>query len=446
MLATGLLTSCGIYKKYQPVEEVQSDIYGAANVTSDTTSLGNLPWREVFTDPQLQSLIEEGLSQNTDLLSAQQRIKESEATLKAAKLAFLPSFALAPTGTISSFDNQKATKTYTLPLTASWEVDIFGKILNAKRQSQSLYEQSKDYEQAVKTQLVANIANCYYTLLMLDRQLEIAQETEESWLNTLTKTRALMEAGMTTDAAVAQIEAAYYSVRTTSADLKEQINQTENSLCLLLGEAPHKIGRSTLDAQQLPESLACGVPVQMLSNRPDVRSAERSMEQAYYSVNQAKAAFYPSLNLSGTLGWTNNAGVAVINPGKMIATAVGSLTQPLFSNGKLTAQLKIAKAQQEEARLSFQQTLLNAGVEVNNAISSYQTAKLKTDDYAKQVEALDRAVTKTELYVDNSTTTYLEVLTAKQSLLNAELTQVANQFTEMQSVVNLYQALGGGRY
>lgn len=446
LLATALMTSCGIYKKYQPVEDVASNLYGEENVTTDTTSLGNIPWREVFTDPLLQDLIEKGLAQNTDLLSAQYRIKESEATLKASKLAFLPSFAFAPTGTVSSFDNQKATQTYTLPITASWEIDIFGNLLNAKRQSQSLLAQSKDYEQAVKTQLIATIANNYYTLLMLDEQIAIAENSEEAWKETVESTKALMEAGQSNEAAVAQMEASYYSVRTTVADLKEQLNEVENSLSSVLGETPHRIARGKLSEQKLPDNLACGVPLQMLSNRPDVRNAERSIEQAYYVVNQAKAAFYPSLTLSGTLGWTNSSGAGIVNPGKLIATAVASLTQPIFNKGKNSAQLKIAKAQQEEAKLSFQQTLLNAGVEVNNALTQYQTAKQKREDYEKQVEALSRALESTTLLMQYSTTNYLEVLTARQSLLSAQLTQVSNQITEMQSVITLYEALGGGRY
>lgn len=443
--ATALLSSCGIYTKYQPAETTPDNLYGEEVAVDDTTNFGNVNWRELFTDPQLQALIEQGLQNNTDLRSAQLQIEEAEAALMSAKLAFLPSFALSPQGTISSFDGGKATKTYTLPVTASWELDIFGRLRNAQQQSKALYAQSKDYQQAVRTQLIAGIANVYYTLLMLDEQLAISQQTEESWKETVASTRALMDAGLTNEAATSQMEAAYYSVQTSILDLKEQINQVENSLALLLAETPRRYERGKLAYQQLPEDVAVGVPMQMLSNRPDVRVAERSLEQAFYVTNQARAAFYPSIVLSGSAGWTNSAGGMIVNPGKFLASAVGSLTQPLFNKGQIMAQYRIAKAQQEEASLAFQQTLLKAGSEVNDALVACQTSKAKTVLFEKQIQSLEKALESTSLLMEHGTTTYLEVLTARQSLLSAQLSQTANRFTEIQSVINLYQALGGGR-
>jgi len=439
------LSSCGIYTKYKPVTEVPINLYGEEVVVTDTLdNMGNLSWREVFTDPQLQTLIEKGLQNNTDLQSAQWRVKEAEATLLSAKLAYLPSFALSPQGTVSSFDKSKATQTYTLPVTASWEIDIFGQIRNAKRQAKALLEQSRDYKQAVRTQLIAGIANTYYTLLMLDAQFEISVRTQHSWKETVDATRALMEAGMANEAAVSQMEATYYTICTSVLDLKEQINQVENSLS---AETPHTIERA--DTWNFPygmqERFSVGIPVQMLSNRPDVRSAERSLEAAFYVTNQARSAFYPSIVLSGSAGWTNSAGSMIVNPGKFIATAIGSLTQPLFNRGTNIARLKIAKAQQEEAKLGFQQTLLNAGSEVNEALVKYQTAKEKAAYYDKQIMSLNKAFESTSLLMQHGNTTYLEVLTAQQTLLSAQLNQVANRFAEIQGVINLYQALGGGR-
>lgn len=443
--ATALLSSCGIYTKYQPAETTPDNLYGEEVAVDDTTNFGNVNWRELFTDPQLQALIEQGLQNNTDLRSAQLQIEEAEAALMSAKLAFLPSFALSPQGTISSFDGGKATKTYTLPVTASWELDIFGRLRNAKQQAKALYAQSKDYQQAVRTQLIAGIANVYYTLLMLDEQLAISQQTEEAWKETVASTRALMDAGLANEAATSQMEAAYYSVQTSILDLKEQINQVENSLALLLAETPRRYERGKLADQRLPEDVAVGVPMQMLSNRPDVRAAERSLEQAFYATNQARAAFYPSIVLSGSAGWINSAGSMIVNPGKFLASAVGSLTQPLFNKGQIMAQYRIAKAQQEEASLSFQQALLNAGSEVNDALVACQTSKAKTLLFEKQIQSLEKALESTSLLMEHGTTTYLEVLTARQSLLSAQLSQTANRFTEIQSVINLYQALGGGR-
>lgn len=440
------LSSCGIYTKYKPAAEFPEDLYGEeVAVSGSTDNLGNLGWREVFTDPHLRVLIEQGLQSNTDLRSAQWRVEEAEATLMSARLAFLPSFALAPQGTVSSFDGGKATQTYSVPVTASWELDIFGRMRNAKQQAKALLEQSHDYRQAVRTQLVSSIANVYYTLLMLDEQLAISERTQQSWKETVDATRALMDAGLANEAAVSQMEATYYSISTSILDLKEQINQTENSLSLLLAESPRSVERGKLEGQTLPDHLAVGIPVQMLANRPDVRSAEHSLESAFYATNQARSAFYPSIVLSGSAGWTNSAGSMIVNPGKFLATAIGSLTQPLFDRGANIARLKIAKAQQEEAKLSFRQALLNAGSEVNDALVKYQTARNKAGLFEKQVASLEKAYESTSLTMQYGNTTYLEVLTAQQSLLNAQLTQVANRFTEIQGVINLYQALGGGR-
>ncbi len=456
IIATVLFSSCGIYTKYQPETSVADDLYGdkqhlsqaegvqMASEAEDTNSLGYMDWHELFTDPKLQALIEQALQNNTDYLTAQLRVEEAEASLLAAKLAYLPSFAFTPSGTVSSFDGNKATQTYSIPITASWELDAFGKIRNAKMQSKAVLAQNKDYQQAVRTQLISGVANVYYTLLMLDEQLTISQQTADAWKETVASTRALMEAGMANEAAVSQMEAAYYNVQTSVLSLKEQINQTENSLALLLAETPRKYERGTLAAQKFPNSFSVGVPVEMLSCRPDVRMAERALERAFYTTNAARSAFYPSITLSGSAGWTNSAGM-IVNPGKFLASAVASLTQPLFAQGKLTAQLKIAKAQQEEASLSFQQTLLKAGSEVNDALMAYQTSRDKKVMIEKQVESLQTALNSTELLMEHGTTTYLDVLTARQSLLSAQLSQTANRVAEIQSIITLYNALGGGR-
>lgn len=445
IVATLVLSSCGIYNKYKPLTEAPDKLFGEEVATDSLNSLAGLSWQEMFTDPQLQELIELGLQRNTDLQSAHLRVKEAEASLLSAKLSYLPSFYLSPQGTVSSFDKGKAAQTYSLPVTASWEIDIFGRLTNAKRRAKAVYEQSKEYEQAVHTQLIASIANVYYTLLMLDAQYEIMLTTEASWKESVDATRAMKAAGMVTEAALAQTEAAYYSIQTSVLDMKEQINQAENSMSLLLADVPHRIPRGKLVNQTMPENFSVGVPLQVLAKRPDVRSAEFALAQAFYSTNSARSAFYPSINLSGSAGWTNNAGSAIINPGKFIASAVASLTQPIFNRGQNIAQLKIAKAQQEEARLSFEQALLNAGSEVNNALTQYQIAQDKSKYFERQVTSLQTAVKSTRLLMQHGNTTYLEVLTAQQSLLSAQISQVANRFTEIQGVITLYQALGGGR-
>lgn len=446
------LSSCGIYTKYKPVTTVPDKLYGTDVTAVDTLgtagstrSLADLSWRQLFTDPQLQTLIEQGLQNNTDLQSAHWRVEEARASLSAARLAYLPSFALSPQGTVSSFDKGKASQIYSLPVTSNWEIDIFGRLTNAKRRAKALYAQSQEYELAVKTQLIANLANAYYTLLMLDAQLAISQETEVKWKESVRVMQALKNAGQGNEAGLAQTEATYYSICTTVLDLKEQISQVENSLCLMLGETPQSIRRGNLEGQVLPQELSVGIPLQLLANRPDVKAAELALTQAFYTTNEARSAFYPSVTLSGSAGWTNGAGEMILNPGKLLLSAVGSLTQPLFNKGQNIARLKIAKAQQEEAKLAFTQSLLNAGAEVNNALKQNQTARDKAGFYTKQITSLQTAVSSTRLLMQHGSSTYLEVLTAQQTLLTAELTQVSNRFQEIQGIINLYQALGGGR-
>ncbi len=381
LCATALLSSCHIYKSYDRPEDITtSGLYRdpvADNDTlvSDTANFGNLPWREVFTDPQLQSLIETGLKQNTDLLSAAQNVKAAEASLMSARLAYAPSLGLSPQGTISSFDKNAATKTYSLPVTASWQIDLFGQLLNSKRNAQVTLKQTKAYRQAVQTQVISNIANMYYTLMMLDRQLEITKSTAEILKKNAETMEAMKNSAMynINSTGVEQSKAAYAQVLASIPDIEQSIRETENALSThFLGEAPHAIKRGTLEAQVLPTELSAGVPIQLLSNRPDVKAAEMALASCYYNTNSARAAFYPQITLSGSAGWTNSAGSAIINPGKLLASAVGSLTQPLFYRGQNIARLKAAKAQEESAKLSFQQALLNAGSEVSNALSLYQ--------------------------------------------------------------------------
>lgn len=451
LCATALLSSCHIYKSYDRPGDIQTaglfrDTVAAGDtLASDTTSFGNMPWREVFTDPQLQALIEQGLTYNTDLLTAALTVKEAQAALLSSRLAYAPSLGLSPQGTISSFDKHAATKTYSLPVTASWEIDLFGKLLNSKRNAQVALIQTKAYRQAVQTQIISAIANTYYTLLMLDRQLEISEQTADVLKRNVETMRAMKDAAMTNGAAVAQSEAAYAQVQASLPAIRQSIRETENAMSMLLAQAPQAIERGALEDQHLPEEFSVGIPLQLLSNRPDVRAAEMALAGTYYNTNSARAAFYPQITLSGSAGWTNSAGSAIINPGKLLASVLGSLTQPLFYRGTNIARLKIAKAQQEEAKLAFQQTVLNAGAEVSNALYQYQAATEKTLSRDLQVESSERAAEYTKELFTLGTATYLEVLSAEQSLLSARLSQVNDTFDRMQAVVSLYQALGGGR-
>lgn len=449
--AAALLSSCGIYGKYERPEVNTTGL--VRDVTSntdtlavtDTTSFGNLPWRSVFTDPQLQALIEQGLAHNTDLLNAALNVKMVEAQLSVAKLAFVPSFTFSPQGTISSWDGSKATKTYSLPVNASWSIDLFGNLLNQKRSAQMALLATKDYQLVVKTNLIANIANAYYTLMMLDKQLEIVDNMTGLTKDTWDMMKLQKDLNMAKETSVQSAEANYYSVLAQAADLKRQIRETENSLSLLLGQPAQTIGRGKLEDQSLPTEFSTGVGIQMLNNRPDVHYAEMALAQCFYDVQTARSKFYPNISISASGAFTNNGGGGIVNPGKWLLSAVGSLVQPIFQNGQLIAGLKVAKAQQEQAYNTWQNAVLAAGSEVSNALVLYNSSDEKSKLEQKQIESLTKNVEYTKDLFSMGSSTYLEVITAQQSLLNAELSKVQDDFYKMQAVVNLYYALGGGR-
>ena len=444
LLLTGL-SGCHIYRTYERPELSGVDsLYRVPAMTEDTMSLADFSWKELFTDTVLQQLIEKGIANNTDLNIARLKVREAEALLTSSKLAYLPSVSLTPQGTIKSIEGNSPTKTYNLAASADWELDIFGRLTNAKREAKAVLEQSQAYKQAVQTQLIATIANSYYTLLMLDKQLDISKRTAEIWAENLRVMKALKKAGQTTEMAVAQIEASKLSVDASLLSLEQQITEVENSLSSLLGVVPQRIDRSTLDMQSFPDTLSVGVPLQLLQRRPDVRQSEAVLAEFFYTTNRAYSAFYPAITLSGSAGWTNAAGAIISNPGEWLFSAVGSLVQPLFNRGQNIANLKVAKARQEEALLTFRQTLLNAGTEVNDALLQGQVARRRLDLDRQQIISLQSAVRSSELLMRHSSQNYLEVLTARQTLLDAELSAVSDRFEEIQGVINLYHALGGG--
>lgn len=451
-LAVLTLSSCKtLYGKYErPDVKTSGLVRDSASIAdtlavTDTTSFANIPWRSVFTDPQLQGLIEKGLANNPNLLNAALNVQMAEAQLKAAKLSFLPTFNFTPSGTISSWDGGKASKIYSLPINASWNIDLFGNLLSSKRATQMALLQTKDYQVSVQTNLIANIANLYYSLCMLDKQLELVEEmeklTKETWEIMQLQKDAVRGVRSTS---VQAAESNYYSVLTQKSDIKRQIRESENSLSLLIGQQAQTISRGKLENQSLPTNFSTGVGIQLLNNRADVHAAEMSLAQCFYNVENARAQFYPALNIAGNGTFTNSAGSMIVNPGKWLLSAVGSLTQPIFMNGKLTANLKVAKAQYEQAYNTWQNSVLSAGSEVSNALVLYNSSAEKSAIEAKQIEVLKKNVEDTRELMASAGSTYLEVITAQSSLLNVELSKVADDFYKMQAVVNLYYALGGG--
>ena len=439
------LTSCGIYTTYEQKNEVPENLFGDAPAPADS-SIAKLPWREVFTDPKLQNIITEVLANNIDLQTAQLNIEQAQAQFKAAKLAYVPSLAFTPNGALSKYDvdGAEVSKTYTIPVACQWQIDAFGSLRNQKKASKAALHATEDALQATQTALVANTASLYFSLLMLDRQLQIADSTAQAWSETVETMKALMDAGMANQASVSQMEGTYYAILAQIADYEDKIATVQNSLCLLMAKPSQHVDRGTLDEQVINVNLSAGLPLDIIANRPDIRAQERQLEVCFYSANAARSAYYPSITLSGQAGWTNLIGGMVMNPGKFFWQAAASLVQPIFQNGQIRARVKVAEAQQKQAELAWTKAVLSAGNEVNEAIIAYQTASQKRDLFQKQVEALAKAYEATDYMMKHGSTTYLEVLTAKQSLLSAQLSQTANAYAELSAIISLYQAVGGG--
>lgn len=453
-LAVAMLSGCkayhSLYDNYERPTKVTTDNVVRSPLddtaylsTADSTGFGNLPWRSVFTDPYLQNIIEKTIANNPDLLNAALNIEMAEAQLKASKLAFLPSVAFTPQGTLSHYGTHaETTKAYSLPLTASWTIDLFGSLRSQKKAAQVSLLQARDYKLAVQTSLICNVANLYYTLLMLDRQREIVGDMQKLTKDTWDMMKLQMSFGRARSTSVQSAEASYYSVLTQDADLRGNIREVENSLSLLMGEPAHAIARGKLENQSLPEEYAKGIGLNMLTNRPDVHANEMALAQCFYNVETARARFYPQITISPTGAFTNSNGL--VNPGKLLLSLVGQLTQPIFMNGQLTAGLRVAEAQYKQAYNTWQNSILSAGSEVSNALVQYSSSCEKSALEQQQIEVLQKNVEHTTLLYKQTSTTYLEVITAQQQLLNAQISKVQDDFSKVQAVVNLYYALGGG--
>ena len=381
-----------LHSEYKSQATVPADVFGQDVIlTGDSTSIAQLSWREFFTDPLLQRLIDTALVRNTDINSARIAIQQSEASLAAAKQAFFPSVFFSPSGSISSYGGSAAAWTYNVPLQVNWDIDAFGSIKSNKRKSEILLMQAKTAEQAVKANIISAVAQQYCTLLLLDQQLEILMATDSLWRISLETQKTLWENGKSYSTAVNQMESSYLNVKTSIVDNRRNIRQVENAICSLLAITPRHIERTHLGAYSLPRTLQMGVPAMLLQYRPDVKWADYAMGEAFYNTQAARAAFYPSISLQGLAGWTNDAGGAVVNPGKILLNAVASLTQPIYAQGKLRANLKISQLEQEKLMNEYVQTVIDAGNEVNEALADCQAAIEKQNYYRRQVEVLKDA-------------------------------------------------------
>lgn len=440
-----LLASCHIYRNYERPEDLPTgQLYREQVSDEDSVSLGDLSWEEMFQDTLLQRLIRFGLDHNTDMQTALLRVDQARAQLKAARLSFLPSLTLSPNGSITRTDGNQTVKTYELPLQAEWEVDLFGNLRNAKQAAKVSLLGQEAYRQAVCSEVIATIANSYYTLLMFDEQIAVSQSTLDVWQEQVRTMELRLKVGDETENAVTQARASLYELEATHNDLVRQQREAENGLCTLLGMPYAPVERSSLESQSFPEQVQTGVPLRLLSRRPDIVQAEMTLANAYYTTNQARSAFYPSLTLSGSTGWTNALGEAVTNPGGWILSALGSLVQPVFNRGKLVSNLRVSKDEEQIALLDYKQALLDAGNEVNDALYAVESARIDREKHTMQRSALERSVQTAEALYRTGNASYLELLSARQSLLSAQLNVVQDAFTYCQSMVNLYNALGGG--
>lgn len=446
-LLVSTLSGCNIYKKFRLEADtpLKAEYVEAREAELDPDALGNLPWERVFTDPMLVDLINRALEANTDLTNARINVEIAHSGLKGARLAYLPSLAIAAQGGASSYANGSLGNwNYTIPLTASWEVDIFGKLLNAKRSAEVTQAQAAAYEQAVRSQIIGAVANCYYSIAALQKQLDLNRATAEIWRDNVEVMRRYKEAGRTNEAAVMQADANYRSVLASITDLETSLHQAGNNLSLLLNEKPHAWA---IDARPLlmPAEVSGGVPMAQLAARPDIRAAEAAVAVAYYATNQARAAFYPGLTITANYGFTNLAGSMVHNPGEWFAQLAGSLVAPIFSRGQNIARLEVTRMQQQQAMNTFEQKLLSASAEVSNALTAYNRVNDKAAHLAVQVDDLVKASHYTSELFKTADATYLEVLTAQSSLLGAQMSQISCDLARAQAVINLYQSLGGGR-
>ena len=458
-----MLTGCGLYNKYEQKAEAPADAFGTRELggiaTEGGESLAQMSWRQFFTDPALQSLIDMALSHNTDMNSARIAVEKSEAALKMARMAYLPALYFSPQGTLAKFDNNPWSKTYSLPLQLSWDVDVFGSITNKKRAAKAVLLQAQMQREALRANLIATTAQQYYMLQVLDRQLEILTMTDSLWNASLETQKSLWENGKAYSTSVNQMEASYLDVKSQIADTRRHIRAVENAICKLLAVSPQHINRQKWGSSMLHHAeamgdaeqrmfdtkyLRIGVPAQMLENRPDIRMANHAMEEAFYNTAAARSAFFPSITLNGSAGWTNSAGGMVVDPGKMLLTAMAQLTQPIFARGKLIANKKIAQLTEEDLQKKYVQTVINAGNEVNEAMADCMAARDKHAYLNRQVEVLREAYTGTHELMDNGKASYLEVLKAQESLLDAQLGAAMNMYDAAQAVIELYIALGGG--
>jgi len=443
-------SSCGVYKKYQSQTDAPEKVFGTGDTIAALQSEGSIAdisWRDYFKDPILQALIDSALVRNTNMQAARIAVEQAQASLRAAKLAYIPSLTLSPQASVSSTMNtggslSPATYSYNVPLSLDWNIGIAGSVTVNKRKAKAVLLQAQASEEATRANLIATVAQEYFQLLLLDKQMKILLKTDSLWELSLETERALWENGQAYSTAVNQMESSTLNVKMQIIETRRSILAAENDMCELLCITPQHINRGEWGSYDLPERYTTGVPGVLLQNRPDIKAADQALAEAFYNTALARASFYPSFSLSGLLGWTNNGGI-IADPGALLMQAAASLVQPVFAQGKLIANLKIAKLNQQNKLNSYVQTVISAGNQVNECLADCQVAKEKDVLYKRQVAVLESAYSGTHELMNSGKASYLEVLTAQESLLNAQLNEASNLYNGSISLISLYIALGG---
>ena len=443
-----LFSSCtAINHSYKRPEGITDGIYRDI-ISTDSVSLASVPWKTMFTDPKLQVLIEEALSNNFDLQIAAARIKQAEANFRQSKAALFPTLDVNGSAAYNSsggFDDYS--EAYNLSAGSSWELDIWGKLRSTKRAYLNALLESEAYKRSVQTQLIADIASYYYTLLSYDAQLGVYERTLDSYIEDVNSIKILMENSSATGADLAQSEANRYSAEVSIPEIKRNIKETENSICLLLGRKPGSIDRSDLSSQNITTKLKVGVPVQLLANRPDVQKAEYALRYYAEMSNVARAYFYPTLSITADAGLSSTSMNNLFDASSVFSNIVGGIASPVFNQRANRKRLAIAKAQEEEYLASFKEAVIQAGIEVSNALYSYQIATEKTELRQQQISSLEKAVDYTRKLLEySSSTNYTDVLTSEQHLLNAQLSNINDKIEQLVAVIDLYRSLGGGSF
>ncbi|PTS98650.1 RND transporter [Pedobacter sp. HMWF019] len=459
LLLVVFLSACKVSKDIPAPKSATPEAFRGAALTADTSSIGAVPLKQFIAEAELRKLIDTALLRNYDLQIAVKNIEASELLFKQSKLGNIPSLNLQITGSsnrpsdnslnglsTSQFLGTSHIEDYNANLGLSWEADIWGKIRSQKQGAFATYLQSREAKKAVQTRLVANVAQGYYNLLMMDAQLQVAKKNLALNDSTLRIIHMQFDAGQVTSLAIQQAEAQQMVAAQLVPQLEQSVGVQENALRILTGQLPSAVERqANLDQMVVPESLSAGVPSDMVSRRPDVKTSELALAIANAKVGVTKASMYPSLSITASGGLNSFKASNWFNvPASLFGLVSGGITQPIFQRKELKTQFEVAKVEREKAVLQFRQSVLNAVGEVSDELIKQEKLKQQYTIASSRVQTLQKAVKNANLLFRNGMANYLEVITAQGNLLQSELDMATLKAARLNSMVELYRSLGGG--